>query len=242
MNSGKDFKMLSFEGTVKVGLSFLGVVFIIVMLSSVLLMMGSALQTTEYSCLTGEPLRQADLDNGISDCAGSEDEESRYDIEREQNFVSILFTGLGATLMIAGFFGLFTKMVADAISAGLFLHNQNNATTPSTQRKFSSDSSVKPTPTQNELVHRICPECTSKIGIRSSSLNNFIRCPKCTSVFKFGELLEPSAPAEGESSDPSGPAPSIQPNDHVDLENEHYSPSQLDQDVETDGALEGHSS
>ena len=241
MNSGKDFKMLSFEGTVKVGLSFLGVVFIIVMLSSVLLMMGSALQTTEYSCLTGEPLRQVDLDNGISDCAGSEDEESRYDIEREQNFVSILFTGLGATLMIAGFFGLFTKMVADAISAGLFLHNQNSTTTPSTQSHSSRRASAGINASQNELVNRICPNCTSKIGIRSSSLNNFIRCPKCTSVFKFGELLEPSASVEPESSDSNGPAPSIQPTDQVDLENEHNPPSQIDQDIETDGTLQGHS-
>ena len=192
MVGSNEFKTLSFEGTVKVGLSFLGVVFIIVALSSALVMIGSALQTVEYSCLTGEPLREVDLNNGLSDCPNGEDEISQHQTTKTHNVVSLFFTGLGSVLLIAGFFGLFTKMVADAISAGLFLHVQNESS-HSSQKTNRSDS------VHQEKVEIYCPSCQSKLAIQASSQPRAIRCPKCKFVFEIDNVILPSQITNHES-------------------------------------------
>ena len=195
MIGSKEFKMLSFESTLKVGLSFLGVVFIIIALSSVLVIIGDAFQTVEHSCLNGASLQESDLNNGVSDCPNAEDESSNYETDYTHNFVSLLFTGLGGVISIAGFFGLFTKMVADAISAGLFLSGQNT-NSPLDYASRSSNQIGTSGGDLNEMNIRICPNCERKIGVRESSINLSIRCPSCKSIFKFENLRLPTENSE----------------------------------------------
>ncbi len=178
MRPSHDFKTLSFEGTVKVGLSFLGVVIIIVTVSSVLLMFGSEFQSEQLECLNGDVLKETDISDGFLDCPSGEDENSEYRVTQKHNIISLTFTGLGGILFAAGFLGLFTKMIADAISAGLFLHLQTeNASLPNQTKK---------TPSTLEKRELQCPSCESKLAVETTSLGRPIRCPKCKTTFNLG--------------------------------------------------------
>ena len=178
MRPSHDFRTLSFEGTVKVGLSFLGVVIIIVTVSSVLLMFGSEFQSEQLECLNGDEIKETDINDGFVDCPNAEDENSGYRTTQKHNIISWTFTGLGGILFAAGFLGLFTKMIADAISAGLFLHLQTeNASLPNQTNKKDAN---------QEKRNLQCPNCESNLAIQISSLRRPIRCPKCKTTFNLG--------------------------------------------------------
>ena len=68
-------------------------------------------------------------------------------------------------------------MIADAISAGLFLHLQTeNASIPNQANK------THPPVEKRELQ---CPSCESKLAVQITSLRRPIRCPKCKTTFNL---------------------------------------------------------
>ena len=115
-------KRLGIWDTISAGGSMAFVVIAIVMIPVICFEIAGEL--TEYSCPLGDTIPGDFVRDGAVDCWDGADESPEAEAT-EIFLIPDLIRGVGVIIMIMGFLGLTTKVIADGISAGLSLHLQD---------------------------------------------------------------------------------------------------------------------
>ena len=122
--------------TINAGRSMAFVVIAIVMIPVICFEIADSELLTEYSCPLGDTIPGYYVGDGGEDCWNGADESPEAEAT-EIFLIPDLIRGVGVTIMIMGFLGLTTKVIADGISAGLSLHHRDTEGSDNSQPPIS---------------------------------------------------------------------------------------------------------